>query len=253
MFCFFQTIVHSLCENIVFSDLYFICSDFCFASLASLKTKTDWLFHFIALQLTQTQHFKWKTLFTPQSFECFLQSMHRVGLIQFIGLYVPLVHCGIMQSDLLHIKSCAFEGFWDFVFWKRSAQHVLPPKTRFISRYSSGILTRWFIRNWFNIDHKVVIVRVFWLVETHLCACCAGTIPINHNASAPHIFLWVLSCCIVCCVFRLSVRTKQQQNSPQTKQGQSRCWLTVYANKSICRHEDKWIPICEISVMYLYL
>lgn len=33
-----------------------------------------------------------------------------------------------MPSDLLHVKSHAFESFWDFVFGECYAEHVLSPK-----------------------------------------------------------------------------------------------------------------------------
>lgn len=46
-----------------------------------------------------------KVLFFMQQLLCaFLQSVHTVGSVQFAGFYVPLVHCGIMQTDLLHVK-----------------------------------------------------------------------------------------------------------------------------------------------------
>lgn len=78
--------------------------------------------------------------------------MHTVGLIQFMGFYVPLVHCGIMQSDLLHVKSYAFEGFRDFVFGECYAGHVLSPKkkTWFISCHSSGM-------TWNTLIHQKLI------------------------------------------------------------------------------------------------
>lgn len=52
----------------------------------------------------------------PKAWSAFCKSAHTVGLIHFMGFYAPGVHCGIMQSDLLHVKSYTFEGFWDFVF-----------------------------------------------------------------------------------------------------------------------------------------
>lgn len=52
-------------------------------------------------------------LIYTQKLYMLLLSMHAAGLIQFMfmGFNVPLVHCGITQSDLLHVKSYAFEGF----------------------------------------------------------------------------------------------------------------------------------------------
>lgn len=82
-------------------------------------------------------------IYTQNLLCAFLQSMHTVGLIQFTGFYVPLVHCGIMQTDLLHVKSYSFEGFWDLVFWEPYAQQVFSPKNtvHFMSQFSHALST----------------------------------------------------------------------------------------------------------------
>lgn len=78
--------------------------------------------------------FNWETFFFPKAL-----SLHPWGFIQVTGFNISIVHCGIMPSDLLHIQSLAFEGFWDFVLWECSAQHL---KTHFITCMSSNMLFR---------------------------------------------------------------------------------------------------------------
>lgn len=114
--------------------------------------------------------------------------MHTVGLIQFMGFYVPLVHCRIMQSDLLHVKSYAFEGFQDFVFGECYAEHVLSPQNtvHFVLQFRHDFEHV----DSSEIDSSHDSESVLDLLKL-ICACCAGTIPIYHNAPAPHIFLWV--------------------------------------------------------------
>lgn len=99
-------------------------------------------------------------------------------------LCFPIVHCGIRQSDLLHVKSQAFEGFLGFCF-ERHAQLVLSPKTQFISCHGPDVPLNTLIPQ--KIDSRLTIKgRVFGPVSL---TCCAGTIPINRNAPAQHIFL----------------------------------------------------------------
>lgn len=99
---------------------------------------------------------------------------------------LPLVHCGIMRSDFLHVQSYRFEGLGDFVFFC-CAQHVLSPrrrrggKKRFISCCASGVSFYTLIHHKI-IQHKVPIVRALGLVETHLPPAVPArfTSPITH-------------------------------------------------------------------------
>lgn len=167
-------------------------------------------------------------------------------------LCFPVVHCGIRQSDLLHVKSQAFEGFLGFCFenvtlnlcfhLKHSSFHVTAQTCLSTRRFLRKLIQDW-PQSGECLDPSLLraVPALFPSTLMHL-----------HNIYF-YGFFFIQVTVTVCCGFKLSARAEQQQSSLPTKQGQSRCWLAPRANRSIRRHEDKWTPICAISVMYLYL
>lgn len=88
------------------------------------------------------------TLFTPGSFDF----LHPGALIQLVGFYVSIVHCGIMLSDLLHVKSLLkfplsllfFPLLWE-------------PENPFHVKIAACLWTHWLIGMWFSTECKFAI------------------------------------------------------------------------------------------------
>lgn len=132
-------------------------------------------------------------------------------------------------------SACAFT-------WKHSSFRVTD---------RACLLTRWFIRSWFKIDSK--LTSAFGLVQTDLSAFCANTIPISPNAPASRVFFIGGFFHVTVLYAAFSNRQCEQCSRAAGKQGQSRCWLALCANRSIFRHEDKWMLICAICHVSLFV
>lgn len=130
-------------------------------------------------------------------------------------------------------SACAFT-------WKHASFHVL---------VGSCFSTRWFIRNWF----KTVCLDLFALISL---------------LSVPALFPWVImylhhiNFCIVFFLFFCQITVPcaafshfqcEEGSRAACKQGQSRCWLALYANRSIFRHEDAWMVICPVWHVSLFV
>lgn len=140
----------------IFSDSYLYLFVFCSSTL-----KQNWCLLCTAL------------LYLIYSWE--LWFLHPGALIQLVGFYVSIVHCGIMLSDLLHVKSLLkFPLFLLFFFllWE--------PENPFHVKIAACLWTHWLIGMWFSTECKFAIFFFFFLNLSF-----ASTISINAELSCP--------------------------------------------------------------------
>lgn len=63
---------------------------------------------------------------TSVSLVAFSKALHMRLIMQFVGFYVLLVHCGIMHSNICCMTNPArLKVLGQFVFMERFAQHVV--------------------------------------------------------------------------------------------------------------------------------
>lgn len=77
--------------------------------------------------------------------------LHPGALILLVGFYVPIVHCGIILSDLLHVKSLLKFFVFFFLLWE--------PENPFHVKIAACLWTLWLITIWLPTACKIFF---FW-------------------------------------------------------------------------------------------
>lgn len=197
-------------------------------SLAPLWSKTD-VFLFTAL------------LYLIYSWELwFLQCG---VLIQLVGFCVHMVHCGIVLSDLLHVKIPFEDLFFHFCLFFSSFFLLWESKNPFHAKNAAYLWTSW-------------LIRIFWT------QCTFSIFSSKISLSQPSAYILSFNAPVCPKIIRIiriflkshvtALRRTCLQCNLQTRVIKMLACSTL-AYRSICRHEDKWMPICVTRHVSLFV